>query len=343
MNIQTLAGISNKTVLVTGGAGSIGKELVNQVLLYRPRKLIVLDINESGLFYLQEEIKHQKNGIPVEFFIADIRDRGRLEQIINNIDTIFHAAALKHVPLCESNPFEAIKTNVFGTQNLIEIAINTKVERFLTISTDKAVNPINTMGATKLLAEKLTLNSGKNNCVTKFSCVRFGNVLNSVGSVMPIFLNQISYGGPITLTDIKMTRFFMSMSEAVKLIIKASSIMQGGEIFILKMRAIKIFDLAQIMREILAPRYKYNFKDIDIQIIGIRPGEKMYEELINNTESNYVKEEDDIFIINYNDTSKKYECYGKKSTISDQGYNSRTADQIPENELRKILIDELKK
>jgi len=329
---------TGKTIVVTGGAGSIGSEIVRQLLKSDAKKLIIIDTNESGLFYLKENIESIKSTIPVDYFIANIREKARLGQILAGSDIIFHAAALKHVSLCESNPFEAIKTNVFGTQNLIEIAINECVEKFLTISTDKAVNPINSMGATKLLAEKLTLNASGKGGGTKLSCVRFGNVLNSIGSVMPIFIKQISEGGPLTITDPQMTRFFMSMDDAVGLVIRASTLMKGGEIYILKMQSVKILDLAECMIEILAPKYGFKPKEIKKTIIGIRPGEKLFEELINQSELNFIEELKDMYVVH---PGRRKISIKNQRILSNKGYNSAFMKPIDRSELMKILKKEL--
>lgn len=275
----------NKDILVTGGCGSIGSEVVKQLLRYYPKRIKVFDNNESGLFYLQERFK----SLFLRILVGDIRDKERLKMAVKGTDIIFHAAALKHVPLCEYNPFEAVSTNVIGTQNLVEVAREAQVKKVIAISTDKAVNPINTMGATKLLAEKIIL-TGEigDKCITKFSCVRFGNVLNSVASVVPIFKQQIKSGGPITLTSPEMVRFFMSMPEAVNLVLRAAHLSQGNEIFILKMKRIKITDLVEVLIQKLAPKYGYNPSDIKIKIIGVRPGEKLDEHLITEEEKQYL-------------------------------------------------------
>src|SRR3989344_4252764 len=223
-----------KDILVTGGCGSIGSEIVKQLLKYNPKKIRVMDNNESNLFYLGQELNTDK----VRLLIGDVRDRNRVYRAMKGVDIVFHAAALKHVPLCEYNPFEAVSTNVVGTENMISAAIDNGVEKFIGISTDKAVNPINTMGATKLLSEKIIIDTSLSEMRTKFCCVRFGNVLDSVGSVIPIFKKQIKNKGPLTITDKNMTRFFMTMPDAINLVLKASEITEGGEIFILKMDVI---------------------------------------------------------------------------------------------------------
>jgi UDP-N-acetylglucosamine 4,6-dehydratase/5-epimerase len=270
-----------RDILITGGCGSIGSEIVRQLLKYKPKRIRIFDNNESGLFNIQEDLKSPL----IRVLVGDIRDKERLRLAVKGVDIVFHAAALKHVPLCEYNPFEAINTNVIGTQNLVEVSREEQVSKLIAISTDKAVNPINTMGATKLLAEKLVMTADiGENCKTKFSCVRFGNVLNSVGSVIPIFKRQIKEGGPVTITSTNMVRFFMSMSEAVALVLKTASLSNGRDIFILKMRKIMILDLAEIMIEKMAPKYRYDPKDIKIKVIGVRPGEKVDEYLVTDEE-----------------------------------------------------------
>lgn len=284
-----------KNILVTGGAGSIGSNIVRSLLDYRPNAVRVFDNNEMGLFNLQNELKGFGNA---RFLIGDVRSKTRLKRAMENVDIVFHAAALKHVSLCEYNPYEAVETNVIGTQNVIDAAMNEEVEKFIGISTDKAVNPINTMGATKLLSEKLitTANYYKGDRKTIFSSVRFGNVLGSSGSVIPLFKKQIKAGGPVMLTHLDMTRFFMSMKQAVDLIFKATNMARGGEIFILKMPSIKIADLAKIMIEELAPTFGFEPNNIEIKEIGVGPGEKIHEELIGMEENNNIIKMDDMFI-----------------------------------------------
>ncbi|MDW7733446.1 MAG: polysaccharide biosynthesis protein, partial [Methanolobus sp.] len=233
------------------------------------------------------------------FLIGDVRDKERLHRAAEDIDVIFHTAALKHVGACEYNPFEAVKTNVLGTQNVIDVAINNNVGKIIFTSSDKAVNPSNTMGATKLLAEKLmtsaNFSKGNHDCI--FSSVRFGNVMGSRGSVIPLFKQQIRSGGSVTITDPTMTRFMMSMSQAVDLVLHSVEMAKGGEVFIFKMPTINISDLAQVLIEGVAPGYGHNPKDINIKIIGTKPGEKMYEELMTEDEAIRSLERDDMFII----------------------------------------------
>lgn len=273
-----------KTILVTGGAGSIGSVLVKRLLKYEPYSIRVFDINEGALFELEQQLKGQENNI--RLFIGDVRDKERLNKALEDVDIVFHAAALKHVYLNEYNPFEAIKTNVMGTQNVIDACLANNVKKMIYVSTDKVVNPLGVMGATKLLGEKLTIaaNFHKGAKNTIFSAVRFGNVLGSRGSVIPLFKNQIAKGGPITITDPEMTRFIMSIEKAVDLILYATEKARGGEIFVLKMDAVKIRDLAEAAIENFSALFNQNPKKIQIKIIGKKPGEKFCEELITDEE-----------------------------------------------------------
>jgi len=288
--------LQDKNILVTGGTGSIGSEIVRKVLQYKPNVVRVFSNDEAELFNLEQELGNHPN---VRFLVGDVRDKERLQRAVEGIDFVFHAAALKHVPLCEYNPFEAVKTNVLGTQNVIEAAMGEEVEKLITISTDKAVNPVNVMGATKLLAERLTISANhyKGLRKTVFSCVRFGNVLDSRGSVMPSFREQIIKGGPVTLTEPNMTRFVMSIPKAVELVLKAAEIARVGEIFIFKMPALRIGDLAEAMIDELAPQYGYNPESIKVEISGKRAGEKIYEELLTADEAINASETEDMFII----------------------------------------------
>ncbi|MBU7041985.1 MAG: polysaccharide biosynthesis protein [Theionarchaea archaeon] len=284
-----------KVILITGGAGSIGSELVKTILRLNPAVVRILDNNETALFNLEQELQSDK----IRVFLGDIRDKDRLKRAFEDINVVFHAAALKHVPLCEYNPFEAIKTNVGGTQNLIEVAMDENIDQFITISTDKAVNPENVMGATKLLAERLTISANfyKGLKPIAFSCVRFGNVLDTRGSVVPLFRKQIQKGGPVTITDPQMTRFMMKIPRAVELMLKAAEMAQGGEIFILKMDAVSMIDLAQVMIEKLAPLYDHSPESIQLQEIGKRAGERLYEDLMTIDESERGWEDEEMFVV----------------------------------------------
>ena len=283
----------NKDILVTGGCGSIGSEIVKQLFRYNPKKIRVFDNNESNLFSIGQEL----NSKIIRLLIGDIRDRNRVYRATKDADIVFHAAALKHVSLCEYNPFDAVSTNVIGTENLVSSSMDNNVEKFVGISTDKAVNPINTMGATKLLSEKIIIDTAISSLNTKFCCVRFGNVLDSVGSVIPIFREQIRKGGPVTITNKNMARFFMTKSDAINLVLNATEKTQGGEIFILKMKKLKIIDLAQVLIEELAPKYGHNPKEIRYEFTGVRYGEKMDESLITEQESSYAEDIGDMYVV----------------------------------------------
>ena len=314
-----------KKVLVTGGSGSIGQKIVKELIQYDVDVVRVLDNNETALFDLEQDLKSSK----IRTFVGDIRDLQRLKMAFKDIDIIFHAAAYKHVPLCEYNPMDAVKTNVMGTQNIIDAAIVCEVEKVILISTDKAVNPANVMGATKLLAERLMISSNAYSGYggTQFSCVRFGNVLNSRGSVIPVFKKQITEGGPLTITDEGMTRFIMHIHEAAKLILTAGSISEGGEIFILKMPSVKVTDLAEAMLEYYAPKYGYDVEDINVEIIGKRVGEKLHEELMTPDEILYAEETEDLFII------RKEYVENHPNFI----YDSSEIGQLSKDEILKIL------
>jgi FlaA1/EpsC-like NDP-sugar epimerase len=242
----------SKVILVTGGTGSIGSEIVHQLLKMSPRVVRIFSRDEYKQFCIQQELGNRSD---VRYLLGDVREGSRLLRAAEGVDIIFHCAAYKHVPFCEYNPFEAVKTNVIGTQNVIEAALAQGVRKVLLISTDKAASPLNVMGATKLLAERLmssTMHSiGSHNTI--LASVRFGNVLGSRGSVIPLFRDQIAKGGPLTITHPEMTRFFMSIPQAVKLVFSAAELMKGGELFILKMPAARVGDIADVLIEVLAP------------------------------------------------------------------------------------------
>lgn len=280
--------IAGESILVTGGGGSIGSELVRQIIKYKPRLLVVLDINENGLYSVQQELNMMRreglfdDAIETKFYVGTIRDLKSVERIFmkHKFDMVFHAAAHKHVPLMETSPAEALKNNVFGTYNLIELAKKYKVKKFLNVSTDKAVNPTNVMGATKRFNEMVLQSQTETD--TKFMAVRFGNVLGSNGSVVPLFKQQIALGGPVMVTHPDIIRYFMTIPEAVSLILEAVTFANGGEIFVLDMgEPVKILDLAN--RIITLSGYTPN-EDIDIVYSGLRPGEKLYEELLMSEE-----------------------------------------------------------
>lgn len=276
--------LSDKIVAVTGAGGSIGSELCRQIVKFQPRKLIMIDINENYLYMLEQEFKrdiaHGKmsENIEIKSLIASIREKKAIDEIFARYqpEVVYHAAAHKHVPLMETRPMEAIKNNVFGTNNVIHSCIEHKVKRFIMISTDKAVNPTNVMGATKRMTEMLLQANGHNG-ITKMAAVRFGNVLGSNGSVIPIFKEQIAEGGPVTLTSKEIIRYFMTIPEAAQLVLQAGYYANQGDIFVLDMgEPVRILDLAEKMIRLAGLR---PYEDIEIKEIGLRPGEKMFEEL----------------------------------------------------------------
>lgn len=287
-----------KSVFVTGGCGTIGRELVRQLLeVYKPGELIVIDNNESELFFLEQEFAAHKNA---SFYLGDIRDRGKLGRKMKGVNIVFHTAAFKHVILCERSPFEAVQTNILGVQNIITCSLENAVERVVFTSSDKAVNPTSVMGTSKLMGERLMTAANINSINGKvgiFIATRFGNVLGSRGSVIPIFREQIKKGGPITLTDPEMTRFIMSIREAVRLVIESCLLANGGEVFITKMPVIRIKDLAEVMIEELAPGFGHDPAAIPIQVIGSKPGEKMYEELMSHEETRRALELEKYFVV----------------------------------------------
>lgn len=285
LNVEKIKGeLKDKTVLVTGAAGSIGSGMVRQILKFEPKQVILLDNAESAMYDFVNELKTINPNYPIEVIIGDIRLVDRMKRLFEAYqpEYILHAAAYKHVPLMEDNPSEAILTNVKGTKNLVDLAVEFQVEKFVMISTDKAVNPTNVMGASKRISEMYAQYQnqfGK----TKFITTRFGNVLGSNGSVIPLFRRQIENGGPITVTDERITRFFMTIPEACQLVLEASTIGQGGEIFVFDMgKSVKIIDLAKKMIKLSGLELG---KDIEIKITGMRPGEKMYEELLSDKET----------------------------------------------------------
>jgi FlaA1/EpsC-like NDP-sugar epimerase len=287
--------IAGKTVMITGGGGSIGSELCRQVATFSPKKLIIVDIYENNAYDIQQElVRRYGDALDLEVHIASVRDKEHIAALMHRLhpELVIHAAAHKHVPLMEGSPTEAVKNNILGTLNTAEAAIAANVERFIMISTDKAVNPTNIMGASKRVCELIV--ETMDGCGTDFCAVRFGNVLGSNGSVIPLFKNQIEAGGPVTVTHPEITRFFMTIPEAVQLVLAAGSMAQGGEIFVLNMgEPIKIADLAAKM--IRLSGYEPD-KDIDIEYTGLRPGEKLYEELLTKEEGLKATENDKIFI-----------------------------------------------
>lgn len=323
--------IENKTIVVTGGAGSIGAKLSEKLLEYNPKRLIILDFCESAIFYIGRKFKEKNVLIDYKTIICDVKDKNRVEEIFEKYkpEIIFHTAAYKHVPLMEENFIEAIKNNILGTNNVIELSQKYKVEKFILISTDKAVYPTNIMGATKRICEQMVCQKSKSE-YTKYAVVRFGNVIETNGSIIPIFKRQIIEGGPVTITDCKMKRFFIGIEQAIRLILLSVSCMEGGEIYLQDMKEqINICDLAtrMIRRVGLEPE-----KDIEIQTIGIRPGEKLTEKSYYEDEKLEKTPYNDIFVIHpfsERENLIKDNIYNIQNLV-DNGYSKENVIKIKE-------------
>ena len=321
-----------KHILVTGGTGSIGSEIVKQLLTMSPAVVRIFSRDETRQYEMQHELGNRKD---MRYLIGDIRDERRLKRALEGIDVVFHAAALKHVPSCEYNPFEAVRTNVQGTQNVINAALDAKVKKVIAISTDKAVNPVNVMGATKLLAEKLIVTANNWISEVRFCCVRFGNVLGTRGSVVPTITRQIEAGGPLSITMPTMTRFMMSISEAIGLCLEAGEVGEGGEIFILKMPTVQVDDLVQVIIEEVAPRFGHDPEAIARQFIGKRAGEQMGERLLDKEEAFRTEELDRMLVVYSMD---KWRRRGRlEATIDARLYDSDYAEQLSRDQIRDML------
>lgn len=333
----------DKRVLVTGACGTVGSELTRQLLEeYETGELVGIDNNESEIFFLQQAYSKIKNA---GFFLADIRDPYKITRMMQDMDIVFHTAAFKHVFICERSPFEAVQTNIIGVKNIINAANENKVQTVIFTSSDKAVNPTSVMGTSKLMGERLmtAANSNYHDSGTCFASTRFGNVLGSRGSVIPIFVEQIKRGGPVTLTDPGMTRFIMSIKQAVRLVIDSATIAKGGEVFVTKMPVIRIKDLAEVMIDELAPQFGCRPKDIDLDIIGFKPGEKIYEELINREEVRRTMELERYFAVlpAFRSLYRSIE-YAYENIISntvDKPYSSDKEAPLSQNQLSEFITD----
>lgn len=288
--------LKDKRVVITGAAGSVGQALLQAILPQRPAVVRLLDSDESRLFELEQ--RHGERA-DLRFLLGDVRSKERLERAFQDVDVVFHAAALKHVKMGEYNPTEVVETNVRGTQNVLDAAIAAGVRWIVNASSDKAANPSNVMGTTKLLAERLVTaaNYTKGRSETRAWSVRFGNILGSRGSVLPIFQSQVRAGGPVTITDPRMSRFVITEARAVELLLRSLQAAQGGEVFIMKMDAVRVTDLAQVVIDELAPRHGHDAKAIPLREIGLKPGEKLYEELMTREEGERAYELGDLYVI----------------------------------------------
>lgn len=332
-NINSL--IKNKTVLVTGGGGSIGSELCRQIVKYDPKRLVILDIYENNLYDIEMELRAEYPKLNLEAIVASVRDKARLNNVFETYkpEIVFHAAAHKHVPLMEKSPLEAIHNNVFGTYNVVNCADEYGVEKFVLISTDKAVNPTNIMGASKRVCEMIVQAKNKVS-KTEYVAVRFGNVLGSNGSVIPLFKKQIERGGPVTVTHKDITRFFMTIPEAVQLILQAVTYAKGGEIFVLDMgEPVKIYDLAVSLIKLLG--YEPNV-DIPIEITGLRPGEKLYEEILMSEEGLTSTKHDKIFISKPMHMEMA-ELEEKLNILKELEYNEKYSNENIKNVMKEVV------
>ena len=324
-----------KKVLITGGTGSLGSALTQRLLTENVDTIRIFSRNENKQLEMDSKFHDDR----LRFLLGDVRDYNRLTRAFEDIDIVFHAAALKHVPIIEYNPFEAIKTNVIGSQNVIDACLEEDVEKAICVGTDKAVSPLNTYGATKLLMEKLFITASnylkKERHKTKFIALRYGNVLGSSGSVIPKFINQIKNNEKITITNSNMTRFSISIDEALDFILKATEIGKGSEIFVPKLRAYSLMDVKDALFDLLGKT--------DEQIVGIRPGEKLHEILINNDEMNYCWEYQEMYMI-VDPSLRKFisltnELPEKKKIENMEVYSSDAVEKISKEELKKIFTD----
>jgi len=332
-----------KRVLITGAAGTVGREMVSHLSGLEPEELRLMDNNESEVFFLAEEYRGKDF---VRCFLGDIRDRHKLMKLCDDIDIVIHAAAFKHVILSEYNPYDVVQTNIIGTENIIEAASACGVERVIFTSSDKAVNPTNVMGTSKLMGERLitAANAVKHSQRTIFSSTRFGNVIGSRGSVVPLFAKQIRGGGPVTLTDERMTRFVMTVPEAARLVLKSAVLARGGEVFVTKMPVVRISDLAHVMIEILAPAHGFHPARIEVTEIGAKAGEKLYEELMTDEETGRSLELGDMFVVTpafkaiYR--SIKYEYPGLIGEEVTRPYVSSSEAPVDREYLKRYLIEQ---
>ncbi|MDC0186980.1 polysaccharide biosynthesis protein [Candidatus Nitrosopelagicus sp.] len=327
----------DKTILITGGTGSLGRALTKKLLKQDPEAIRIFSRNESKQIEMESEFDDSR----LRFFMGDVRDSERLFSALEDVDVVFHAAALKHVPKIEYNPFESIKTNVIGSQNVIDNSLRQNVDKVICVGTDKAVSPLNTYGATKLLMEKLFVSA--NNYInhekhrTKFVAVRYGNVLGSSGSVIPKFINLIKNNKPITITDLKMTRFTITMNEALEFILNASIAGKGSEIFIPELKSYDMSTLIESLNEL--------YGEIKQEITGIRPGEKLHETLINHDEILYAWKLNDMYML----ANPHYELFNDKNILENYNgiekinemktYSSDVAKKITKDELKEKIIE----
>ena len=331
--------LTGKTVLVTGGTGSIGSEIVKQALEEGAREVIIFSRDEIKHFMMKNRIQDSR----LRTVIGDTRNARSVEQVFSrfDIDFVYHAAAMKHVVMCEHAPEEAVETNILGTRNVVDMALKYGVSGMITVSTDKAAYPVNIMGATKFIAERITLNGNRfTRSNQKFSCVRLGNVACSRGSVIPVFVDSLLYRKPLQVTDPEVTRFILEIPDAVKLIIKATEYSAGGEIFILKMRSFKLGDLVDVLLDRIIPRLNLMKEDIEISVTGLVSGEKLHESLANEEECSRLYEMPDMYLILPDEKCQDQYPGLCKAGISK--YNSNDVKMISADEMENIVVKHLK-
>ena len=326
--------LTGKVVLVTGGTGSIGSEIARQTLYQGASKVVVFSRDEIKHFIMRREISDDR----LQTVVGDVRDLRSIEQVFDrvDIDILYHAAAMKHVVMCEDFPLESVQTNILGTQNIVDLALKHLVSKVITISTDKAAYPANVMGACKFIAERITLNANKmSRGKQSFSCVRFGNVASSRGSVIPVYVENLLNRNVLQVTNPEVTRFIMEIPDAVKLVIAATEYAEGGEIFILKMKALKLGDLVDVMIDRIAPRLNVSENDVRVNISGLVAGEKLHEDLINDTESSRLYELEDMYVLlPDNEATNKYPSIRKASLSR---YASSDVDLITREEIERLV------
>lgn len=321
----------NSRILITGGTGSFGKMIAKELIRRDVKEIVIFSRDEKKQYDMRFEFYDQPN---LKFVIGDVRNKYSLRRVIKNVDIIYHAAALKQVPSCEENVFQAVETNILGAQNIVDIALEANVKKVIAISTDKAVEPVNVMGMSKAIQERIITNANnfRNGKDTIFACVRYGNVLGSRGSVVPVFKWQLSKGRPLTLTDERMTRFILTLEEAIKLVITAAEIMVGGEIFVPEIPSHTIKDLAEVFVE------GADIKNKEIRVTGIRPGEKIHETLISPTESLRTLKHEDTYIIlpqiHVDTIEEKYPDYYNQNIFR---FSSENAEMLSKQQLRELL------
>ena len=341
---------TEKVVLVTGGVGTVGREIIKQLIyIEKPKELRVLDNNESEIFSIEEKYNSiaKRENIITNFhvYVGDVRDERKLTDLMRGVDIVLHLAALKHVTVCEKSPIDAVQTNIQGVQNVINAAISNNVDRVIFTSSDKAVNPTNVMGTSKLMGERLitAANIMKQKGDTIFSSTRFGNVIGSRGSVVPLFYEQIMKGGPVTITDERMSRFVMTIPESARFVLDSAKLARGGEVIVMKMPTLMIKELAEVMTELLARRIEREPENIDFTIIGVKPGEKMYEELMTEEEMSRAIELEDMFAILpafrniYGEISYDYD--GITNTSIGEPYISSKTSAMKKEEIRSFLLE----